>query len=102
MSHCRLLVASVAAAFWLAGCASTTPTFDANFSDSVRILRAQQTMNAAAPVANKDRAVVGMDGRAARETIERYERSFIEPQRVPNVFTIGIGSGIDTVGPAGR
>lgn len=70
---------------------SSTPRADARFGDAVRIAKAQQTMH---PEASKNMdQVKGMDGRAAREAIDRYHKSFKEPQQHQSVFTIGIGSG---------
>jgi hypothetical protein len=60
----------------LSGCASRTPNFDAHFGQTVRTLTAQQTLRPAATEANRDRVPEGLEGRAARETIERYQRSF--------------------------
>lgn len=85
---CTLLV-SVAA---LGGCASTTPTFDATFGDGVRRLMAQQVRHPDAPDANRDRNADGIDGRSARETLERYVRSSGEPGRTAPGFQLGAGS----------
>ena len=77
----------------LSACAPTTPTMDQNFGDTSRVLRAQQVRNPDAPVANRDRPVDGMDGRAAHSAYGRYQRSFTNPPPTPNVFAIGVGSG---------
>lgn len=70
---CALLAAAV-----LSACASTTPYWDARFGDSVRALNAQQVARPQAG-ANAD-PVAGIDGRAARAAIDRYERSLPEPK----------------------
>jgi hypothetical protein len=57
----------------LAACASTTPHWDAQFGDTVRSLRAQQLVHPQA-AANAD-PVNGIDGRAARAALERYEQA---------------------------
>lgn len=85
----KLLAAS--AACLLSACAPTTPQWDANFGNSVRTAFAQQIINPDASQ-NPD-PVTGMDGRAARETIDRYQKSFSEPAPQPNIFTIGVGGG---------
>jgi hypothetical protein len=77
----------------LAGCVAASPTFDATFGQSVTELRAQQTRNPDATMANNGRPVDGIEGRAARESINRYYQSFAEPPLPSNAFTIGIGSG---------
>jgi len=85
---CVLLV-SVAT---LGGCASTTPTFDATFGDGVRRLMAQQVRHPDAPGANRDRNADGLDGRSARETLERDVRGAVEPGRTGPNFQLGAGS----------
>jgi hypothetical protein len=79
----------LAAAGLLSACAPTTPQFDANFGNAVRTAIAQQTLNPDAS-GNAD-PVSGMDGRAAREAVDRYQKSFSQPEPQPSVFTIGIG-----------
>lgn len=73
----------------LSACAQTTPQWDAQFGDTVKISIAQQTRYSGA-AANQD-PVDGIDGRAARATQDRYEKSFHEPQLQQSVFTIGLG-----------
>jgi hypothetical protein len=70
--------ATLLAPLALAGCASTSPAFDARFGDSVRIIQAQQTLDAAAPARNADRGVRS-DGRSAAEATGRYVDSFKAP-----------------------
>lgn len=84
----------------LAACAPTSPNFDRHFGETVPALRAQQTRNPDAPIANQDKMADGLDGRAAREAVERYHQSFSEPPAPENTFVIGVGSGAD--GNAGR
>jgi hypothetical protein len=69
---------TVLATLALAGCASTSPAFDARFGDSVRVIQAQQTLDANAPARNADRGVRS-DGRAAAEANGRYVDSFKAP-----------------------
>lgn len=75
----------------LSACAPTTPQWDASFGNAVRTAIAQQTLHPDAS-GNPD-PVSGIDGRAAREAIDRYQKSFRQPAPQPNVFTIGVGSG---------
>lgn len=77
----------------LTACAPTTPTFDRHFGETVPALRAQQTRNPDAPIANRNKSVDGIEGRSAREAVDRYYNSFAEPPAQSNVFTIGVGSG---------
>lgn len=86
-----LKLLAVSAAGLLSACAPTTPEWDANFGNSVRTAFAQQIINPDASQ-NTDQ-VTGMDGRAARETMDRYQKSFKEPAPQPNIFTIGVGGG---------
>lgn len=76
-----------------AGCASRTPVLDERFGDAVRAARVQQTMN---PEAVRDAdPVMGLDGLAAYESIERYKDAAKAPPPVTNVINIGgsIGGG---------
>lgn len=91
ISRCALLGALALAG--LTACAPTTPTFDRHFGETVPALRAMQTKNPDAPVANQSKSVDGIDGRAAREAVERYHKSFTEPPAPVNPFLIGVGSG---------
>lgn len=77
----------------LAGCASTSPSFDARFGDSVRSLQAQQTLDPTAPARNGTQGVRS-DGRSAAEANVRYVDSFKAPP-VPAapIFNLTGGSG---------
>lgn len=76
-----------------AGCASSSPEYDAKFGDAVRESRVGMIINPDAG-ANPD-PVAGLDGNAARETLTKYKESFQKPPPVTNVINIGgrIGSG---------
>jgi len=77
----------------LAGCAaSPTPNYDARFGDAVREARQRMTLNPNAG-SNPPAALTGMDGRASRESIVRYQDSFKAPPPVVNVINIGGGVG---------
>lgn len=72
-----------------AGCATRTPVLDERFGDAVREARAKQTIN---PEAGRDAdPVLGLDGLAARESIERYKDATRSPPPVTNVINIGGG-----------
>lgn len=82
-----------------AGCAvtplgdSATPHYDAKFGDSVREAKLKMTID---PNAGKTPdPVAGVDGKAGKITIERYQNSFKEPPPVVPVINIGgsFGSG---------
>jgi hypothetical protein len=69
------------------GCAAVTPNYDAKFGDAVRAAKLAQTIN---PNAGKNPdQVVGMDGKASRETILLYQSTFREPPPAVNVINIG-------------
>lgn len=74
----------------LGGC-SSTPYWDAHFGEAVELTKAQQIINPDAGQ-NPD-PVAGVDGRAARESVETYERSFRTQVQQNNPFVIGVGSG---------
>lgn len=74
-----------------AGCATRTPVLDRSFGDAVRAARTQQTLN---PDAGRDAdPVAGLDGLAARESVERYKDSTKTPPPATNVINIGGGIG---------
>ena len=86
--HPGRLAGIAIAACLLGGCAQTTPGWDAAFGETVRTAAAQQTLN---PDASRNTdPVSGVDGRAAREAINRYQKSFVEKEPQKNVFTIGV------------
>ena len=75
------------------GCSHVTPNYDARFGDAVRDAKRKMTIN---PDAGKDgNPVVGMDGRAARESMKQYHESYKTPPPAVNVINIGgaIGGG---------
>ncbi|GAA4411539.1 hypothetical protein [Quisquiliibacterium transsilvanicum] len=82
----------------LAGCAPTTPVFDRGFGESARILHAQQVRDPAAAEANRDRPVDGLDGRAAKQALDRYQKSFGDPPKAASPFLIGVGAGTESGG----
>ena len=93
MNTQRSIACTAALLGLVAGCSTVTPHYDARFGDAVRDSKRRMTV---APDAGKSGdPVAGMDGRAARESITRYEGSFKEPPPVVNVINIGgsIGSG---------
>jgi len=75
----------------LAGCASSTPDYDARFGDAVRQAKAGMIINPGAG-ANPDQAA-GLDGSAAGEAMGRYHDSFRKPPSAVNVINIGGGLG---------
>ena len=72
----------------LTGCASSvTPHYDAQFGTAVREAKLKMIIN---PDAGKNPdQVLGMDGKAARETIIFYQNTFKEPPPAVNVINIG-------------
>ncbi|MDP3618940.1 MAG: hypothetical protein Q8R63_04015 [Ramlibacter sp.] len=72
----------------LTGCAtSTSPHYDMRFGEAVRAARLAMTIN---PDAGRSTdPVAGMDGRAAHETLLRYQESFRSPPPPVNVINIG-------------
>lgn len=71
----------------LAGCASVTPNYDAKFGDAVRAALLAQTLNPNA-AANPD-PVLGIDGKAAVNALERYQESFKTPPPTFEIINIG-------------
>lgn len=76
----RLLI-SAALALLLSGCAATTPQNDVRFGQSVRATLASQVADPAA--VRNTKPVNGIDGRAARAALQRYEHSFGKAEAAP-------------------
>ena len=82
------------------GCSHVTPNYDARFGDAVRDAKRKMTIN---PDAGKDgNPVVGMDGRAARESMVQYQKSYKAPPPAVNVINIGGAIGGGSGGGEGR
>ncbi len=71
----------------LTACVPTTPQWDAQFGQSVRLTQQQQIID---PTAGGDAPVNGIDGASGREAIVRYRSSFKEPVPASSSFTIGV------------
>lgn len=83
-------LASAAILATLTGCVSPAPYLESHIGSAVNTAKAQQTIN---PDASKDPdPVAGIDGRAAKSSVENYESSFKAPPPTFNVINIG-GSG---------
>ncbi len=73
----RLVLALLPVA--LAGCMAPTPHYDEKFGEAVRAAVAQQTVN---PDASRNTdPVAGLDGKAADQTINNYDKSFAAPEK---------------------
>lgn len=83
-----LLAAAICQLF--AACASTSPNVDQHFGEAVRAARAQQIINPAASL-NPD-PVAGIDAKASKESMDRYQDSFKAPP--PSFEVINIGGGL--------
>lgn len=83
--------AGVCALLSVVACVPTAPAFEQGFGSSVRTAVAEQTMNPNATQANANKIPEGLDGRAARETMERYQRSFEQAPKQSSPFVIGLG-----------
>lgn len=82
----RILLALVPLA--LAGCMTPTPHYDEHFGEAVRAAVAQQTLN---PDASRNTdPVAGLDGKAADQTINNYDKSFRSPE---TGLDLGLGVG---------
>ena len=79
---------AVSLVFCLSSCAPTTPKWDSHFGEALRLTFAQQILNPEAGL--NPNPVAGMDGKAARDAIGRYQNSFKEPAPAANNFTIGV------------
>lgn len=71
----------------VSGCSSVTPHYDARFGDAVREAKKKMIID---PDAGKNPdPVIGLDGKAARETIILYQGTYKTPPRAVNVINIG-------------
>ena len=71
----------------VAGCVSIHPEVDQHYGQAVATARFAQTFN---PQASRNpNAVAGMDGKAAKETMDRYLDTFKAPPPTINVINIG-------------
>lgn len=69
------------------GCAPVTPNYDAHFGAALRQAKLAMTLH---PGAGKTGdPATGLDGRAAREAVERYQASFKDPPPATTVVNIG-------------
>jgi hypothetical protein len=85
----KLLSAAIAPAA-LGACTTPTPQLDATFGHAVNAAKAQQTIN---PEASKNTdPVLGLDGKAANESIGRYHDTFRAPPPTFVVITPGAGT----------
>ena len=82
----RLVFGALLAAT-LTACMSTTPAVDAEFGNAVRAARQAQILNPKAAVSTDP--VLGMDGKAAASTMDRYQESFKTPSTTPGAMNIG-------------
>lgn len=86
MGNSKLLFIGLAAAT-LCACASSTPYLDSRLGNVVNSAKALQTLNPEAS-RNPD-PVAGLDGNAAKESIDRYQGSFKTP---PRTFEVLLGA----------
>jgi hypothetical protein len=77
----------IALVLTLAACAGQTPVLDSHFGEAVRTARAQQTLNPDASL--NVEPVIGQDGQATKEAIDRYYSSYKTPPPSMNVINIG-------------
>jgi hypothetical protein len=85
---CVAKILAISLLLFLSSCAPTTPKFDSHFGQAVRLTFAQQIITPEAGL--NPTPVIGIDGRAAREAMGRYQNSFKEPTPAANNFTIGV------------
>jgi len=86
----RFIMGMIAVAGLLAGCVAIHPEVDRRSGEAVLSAQGAQTLNPR-PVRDPD-AVSGIDGRAAKESMDRYVESFRAP--TPNINVINIGGSL--------
>ena len=84
----KLLVSMIGVVMF-AGCTTTTPHLDSKFGQAVNAAKAQQTLN---PEASKNAdPVSGQDGKAGKESMDRYQESYKAPPPTFNVINVNSG-----------
>ena len=73
----------------LTACAEPAPRYEAEFGNATRATLNAQIINPDA--GNNPDPVAGLDGRAARDAINNYQKSYAQPEKPQNVFNIGVG-----------
>ncbi|NGZ86502.1 hypothetical protein [Duganella aceris] len=87
-SVARLLMLCASAAA-LSAC-SVAPRVERDFGNSLRLAQAQQTLY---PEARRNLSPVnGLDAQAAKSAYDNYQKSYAEPDKQGNGFTIGVGA----------
>lgn len=81
----------------LSACVETAPRYEAEFGNATRATLNAQIINPDA--GNNPDPVAGLDGQAANDALENYQKSFAEPKPAENVFNIGVGT--DNSGSSG-
>ncbi|MES2503134.1 MAG: hypothetical protein V4545_11050 [Pseudomonadota bacterium] len=74
----------------IGACTQPMPRYDSEFGNTIRNTMNAQVIDPKAG-SNPD-PVAGLDGRAARDAINNYQKSFAKPEPTPNVFSLGIGN----------
>lgn len=87
LAQSHILIVAVALTH-LVGCTPLSPNLDNSFGNSLTALKASQTIN---PTASANKANPKLDGPAAKEVVDRYQKSYTAPAPHQNVFTIGVG-----------
>ena len=75
----------------LTACVEPAPRYEAEFGNATRSTLNAQIINPHA--GNNPDPVAGLDGRAARDAINNYQKSYAAPEKPQNVFNIGVGGG---------
>ena len=74
----------------LTACVEPAPRYEAEFGNATRATLNAQIINPNA--GNNPDPVAGLDGRAARDAIDNYQKSFAAPKPSENGFNIGVGT----------
>ena len=74
----------------LTACVEPAPRYEAEFGNATRATLKAQIINPNA--GDNPDPVAGLDGRAAQDAINNYQKSFAEPKPTENGFNIGVGN----------
>ena len=90
LTRCFILIGLIAAVFFFSGCGTRETMLDKNWGSSFESAKQNQILN---PEAGKNLdPVIGLDGKAAKNNMEKYRQGFTKKGKSNNPTTITIQS----------
>lgn len=89
-----MTILQITTIFTLAGvltaCVEPAPRYESEFGHATRATFNAQIINP--DTGNNPDPVAGLDGQAANDALENYQKSFAKPEPSPNSLNIGVGT----------